>query len=596
VPKSKGRRKGNRGGARGPRHGGHGSGGRTDELDLLGDVRRALDDEHPLDLLAFVSSLLAIVDTRWTSPLERMGGAESEPSYDELIQSFFDVDQPETSALLAVIAEMDADDLMRVRIRREIESRRHLLPRWIAGLGRIEPYRAVEMVHVLGDGDDVIVGARLPSGHEVSVVVYIDHNLGTVTKDAFVVAEPIGDLVAFMRAKAGDPDTRWDDIPLADARVRISEAIHAGAITFPPYESDTWPAARPLVEWITGLLPGGGTGYQRPEWGEKALQDLTERFFTSPHAAGLDDPDSRILLDSMLWFATGYGPGDPLRWSPVAVELLLADWIPRKIIADSEHLSLAPVLLRALIGFSHDERGIRRSLTEETLAAVDRWEPDYQRAIRSARPQGPEALLSAMGMLDPDDPWARPEAHSFEEIVLDSLRRAVGGDKALRKLGDRPLRDEAFKWEGVPDDVRERVGEVLALSDRCCDEMFDVEFRTASRRFLARAAAGDPNVFRRKGRPATTAAAVCWVIGKANEVFSYYSGPIMVKDMLGHFGLVKGGVSQRAEVLLRAGGFPRQRPGEISLGSPAFLVSAHRRRIIGLRASCEAAPTPRHPG
>jgi hypothetical protein len=35
-------------------------------------------------------------------------------------------------------------------------------------------------------------------------------------------------------------------------------------------------------------------------------------------------------------------------------------------------------------------RGIRSSLAHETLAAVDRYEPDYQRAIRSLRPHGPE--------------------------------------------------------------------------------------------------------------------------------------------------------------------------------------------------------------
>lgn len=581
MPKSKGRRKGNRASAR-RSHRGSPPDHRTDEPDLLDDVRRALADDHPLALLALVSTLLAVVDTRRASPLERMRGTEPTMSYDGLLESFLGVDLPETSALLAVIAEMGADDLTRVRIRRELESRQHALPRWLAGLGRLEPYRAVEMVHVLGDGDDVMVGARLPSGHEVSVVAYIDHNLGTVTKDAFVVDEPIGDLVAFMQAKVGDPDTRFDDLPLADARARISEAIEFGAITYPPYETDTWPAARPLVEWITGRLPGGGTGYQRPEWSETALHDLTERFFASPYGSSLDDPDHRSLLDSVLWFGTGYGPGDPLRWSPVAVEMLLVDWIPRKIVADAAHLSRAPALLRALIGFSHAERGIRRALTEETLAAVDRWEPGYQHTIRSHRPQGPEALLAAMSALDPDGPWAVPELDSFEEIMLDSLRDAVGGDKALRKLGDRPLPDEAFRWKGIADDVRERVGEVLALVDRCCDELFDVEFRTACRRFLAQAASGDPAVFRRKGRPQTAAAAVCWIVGKANDVFSQY-GPVMVKNLMAHFGIASGGASQRAEVLLRAGGFPANRYGEVTLGSPAFLVSARRRDIIDLR-------------
>ena len=39
------------------------------------------------------------------------------------------------------------------------------------------------------------------------------------------------------------------------------------------------------------------------------------------------------MLSSLLWFGSGYGPGDPLRWSPTAVEILMLDWIPRKILA-----------------------------------------------------------------------------------------------------------------------------------------------------------------------------------------------------------------------------------------------------------------------
>ncbi len=65
----------------------------------------------------------------------------------------------------------------------------------------------------------------------------------------------------------------------------------------------------------------------------------------------------------------------------------------------------APELLRALIRYAHRERGIRPGLTADTLAAVDEWEPDYQRVIRSPRPQGPAALLAAMVALDP--PTAR---------------------------------------------------------------------------------------------------------------------------------------------------------------------------------------------
>ena len=157
----------------------------------------------------------------------------------------------ETSAMLAVIAELAADDdVLAARIRRELAERGDRLPEWLARLGEAEVYAAQEMVHVLGDGDNIHVAVRFAGGAELTAVVYIDHNMGTLVKDAFVVPESISELEAFMRSKIDDPDTEWRDLDLADARVRITEAIERAAMTVPPFETDTWPVCRPIVEWL----------------------------------------------------------------------------------------------------------------------------------------------------------------------------------------------------------------------------------------------------------------------------------------------------------------------------------------------------------
>ncbi|MGQ0778698.1 MAG: hypothetical protein ACT4NY_30510 [Pseudonocardiales bacterium] len=373
-----------------------------DEPDLMRNVATALADEHPLAILALVSALLAALEPRRHGPFDPEPETEV-PSRDELVQTFLEVDLLETSALLALIAAFSGDDMLRRRVSREITSRADALPRWLADLTDTAPSdRVVEVVHVLRDGDNVVIGARLPGGHEITAAVYIDHNMGTLVKDAFVVPGSVDEFVEQMFAISDDPDTEARDLDPADARARITEAIKLGAISFPPFESETWPASRPLVEWMTAMLPEGGSGYQRPEWDDAALAGLTERFLAAPSGAGFDDADHRGLLESLLWFGTGYGPGDPLRWSPTAVEILLADWIPRKIVAEVGYLAKAPDLLRAFIRFCHRERGIRAELTTETLGAVDKYEPRYQKLIRSPRPQGPAALLAAMGLDAPD--------------------------------------------------------------------------------------------------------------------------------------------------------------------------------------------------
>jgi hypothetical protein len=266
----------------------------------------------------------------------------------------------------------------------------------------------------------------------------------------------------------------------------------------------------------------------------------------------------------------------------------LADWIPRKLVAEPGYLSEAPNLLRAFVRYCHAEREIRAELTSDTLAAIDRVEPVYQRTIRSPRLQGPMALLAKMGVADSDGEWDMDDDDlsdfDLRTLVLEALRDAVGSDDALRTLDDRPLPDEDFDWSGIPDDVHAKVEEILGLTDGCCDELLDTEYRTSCRRLLARAAAGGPAVFRRRSGSAGTAAAVCWIVGKDNDLFGPAGGGMLVKDLMAGFGLAHGGVSQRAGALLNAAGFDPSAPRwPLRLGDPELLVSRRRRRIIELR-------------
>lgn len=340
---------------------------------------------------------------------------------------------------------------------------------------------------------------------------------------------------------------------------------------------------RPLGEWMLRMLPAGGVVPERREWVDRERDEIADAFLASPMAAGLDD-DHRDLLDSVLWFGTDYGPGDPLRCSPVNVEMLLADWFPRKVYGEPAKLSKLPELLRAFIRYCHAERGIRPSSTTETLAAVDDWEPDYQIAIRSTRPQGPEALAARLldargGALDADLDLDL----DIEEIMLELLSAEVGGRLQLMGLDDEPLPDEPFEWAGIADDIRPAVQEVLEACDRVAEELLDVEHRTAMRRFLGRAAVGDSSIFRRKASPARGAAAVAWVIARANDTAGGHRSELTVGELLGAFG-VTDSVSQRAEPLLRANGVdPHERYGSIRLGTPDLLVSSTRAGLIEMR-------------
>lgn len=565
-----------------------------EELDLVQRLERALDVPEPLDLLALVSALMVSLTPRHTLPFVASTEPDTQPKMTlaEFVDSFIDVDLRATTGALTVMAALTDDEMLAARVRRELERRTHRVPPWLRGLAGPTAYRAVEVVDVLGDGDDVIVGVRLGSGHELTALVYIDHNLGTQIKDAFFVPDSIGNVVSLMKRRAESPDTEWRDLALADARTRIEEADHLWSISYPPLESDSWPACRPLVAWVNRALPEGGAGYQRPEWSDSQLSELTEDFFTSRFGSGLDDADHRSLLESILWFGTDYGPGDPLRWSPVAVEMLLADWIPRKIVADPDFLSLAPDLLSAFVRYSHHTRGIRSVHTTETLDAVASWTPDYLKTIRSDRPQGPAALLAAMGV-----PWSSEEdgaasgadeagAAKLAELLAEfrvrriaQLEAAVGGRETLETLDTTPLPEEPFDWTGLPDDIHDPVRRVLDLVDAGCAEFLDVQARTGCRRLLARCAAGEPAVFRRRAAPKGAAAAICWIVARSNDLFDSWGAGLKVKQLSEFFDVAT--PSQRAGVLLKAAGIV-DNPYEtaVPLGSTDLLVSSRRAAII----------------
>jgi hypothetical protein len=267
-------------------------------------------------------------------------------------------------------------------------------------------------------------------------------------------------------------------------------------------------------------------------------------------------------------------------------------------VADASFLAKAPALLREFIRFCHGERGIAPSLTRETLGAVDHHEPAYQRAVRSPRPQGPQALLTAMGLIGEPDPLVTAQQH-----LLDDLAEEMGGYDVLDSLGNAPLPDEEFAWDSVPADARDQVRTVLDQCDRCADELLGPEYRIACRRLRARAAPGIPGTSLASARPELVAAAVCWVIGRGNHRFGTRPGELKVKDLTGYFGITGSTVSQRGYQVIRAAGL--QVSDNYSLirpVPPSLLVPKRRRWIITMcdryRAAIEGdrTGTPDRPG
>jgi hypothetical protein len=543
-----------------------------EDQELFLTLRKALRSGGPMEFLTVMSGFLEVTDPRSRDPF---APDEQRAGLADLVESFIGTPYAETTAALTALRTLGTDEVLGTRIGRELSTRRHPLPDWLTGLdqARIEP-DVWFMTHVLGDGDDYLIGVMLPSGHAVSALVYVDHNLGTVVKDAFVVAEPLEDLAIKLGSLMDDPDQSLTRTDPATARAVVEAAIDFGSRLYPPPTSDTWPMCRPLVEWMLRMLPTGGVAPDRREWSDEDRTAIADAFFTSRYGAPLDHEDERDLLQSVLWFGTGYATGDPFQWSPVTVEMLLADWFPRKVIAEPAYLAKLPDLARAYIRYCHDRSQIRGDLTEETLAAVDHYEPEYLQLIHSDRQKAMAGLAEAI--LESE----RIKHLSDEEIHLEYIADEVGGVDALRRLDAEPLPDEEFDWSDIDAEIRPTVQVILDECDACADAILDTEHRTAMRRFLARAAAGDPALFRRRSSPVRGAAAVTWVICTANRTVGAYRSLMTSRDLLAHFG-INGSVSDRAQSLIRAAGIDQHLTyGSLRAGSPKLLVSRRRRELV----------------
>lgn len=342
--------------------------------ELVAALDSALDNPAPGPLLALVSMVLST--TR----------GEGAPPVGELIRSLDAFDRPETAAAELAVAILTGDDELRRRVRREIGAAGQVLPRWLAELDRTEPGdRAVEISSVYGAVDHLLVSATVPGGHPLTAVVLVDNELGAFAADGFLVEQPLDAVIPLIVEDAG-PDPVVRDLPTADARARVEDALRELDLGPGPGGYEDWSEQRPLVEWLVALLPAGG-GVPDHELSDDELEAIATRFLAGPSGSTWAPDDLRPLLDDVLASAAGNGRGDPLIWSPHNVGRLLDPelWF---LDAETPHLDRAPELLRDLIRHGHAERGLRPELTALALAAVD---------------DSAAAFVDAVGRLDEDD-------------------------------------------------------------------------------------------------------------------------------------------------------------------------------------------------
>lgn len=118
----------------------------------------------------------------------------------------------------------------------------------------------------------------------------------------------------------------------------------------------------------------------------------------SGHASGLEAEHS--IVHHALAYRCDYSDGDPLRWSPIGVELFMMDYLPRKVSLDAGEIRNVPSVLKAWVRFSLAKRGLEKRWIKETQAAVDRWAPAFKKEATNPDNFGPAKAISQAMMAD----------------------------------------------------------------------------------------------------------------------------------------------------------------------------------------------------
>jgi hypothetical protein len=298
---------------------------------------------------------------------------------------------------LAALAQLDDGELGRIAGELLTSSPAAAgAPAWLEQIGASEIVGAAVISEAtFDDAITVLLESRHPDGETMAVGVLIDHNLGGLAKDV-LLAESIEQVAGAM----GDYST-GDEAELELKRVEpgvaaglIRAAIARTDMTWdPPVDDDFWPG-RALALLRADQTAGVVEPPEPPELSAEERDRLRDEFLASPEGREFaPDGDEAWVASLAIDFCVGYTGGDPLRWSPVVVELFMTDWVPRKVLATPELLACLPGALDAWVRFAARRRGTPEWAANETRGSIGKWAREMVEAALDPAVGGPSKQL-----------------------------------------------------------------------------------------------------------------------------------------------------------------------------------------------------------
>lgn len=302
-------------------------------------------------------------------------------------------------------------------------------PPWVTEIGKPEFVDAWVTEDPYGDQRGHYARFRYPGRDPHTMIALYDVNLGGIVKDSSF-GYTTGDMRSdFIEAQMDLMDLV--EVNPQDMAAEILVGVAMGDLYIDNAWTEDFKKTRALLlVRMRALIDEVPTGSpeDREEVPEKTRRALIAEFAGSGHSTGSEA--EAAILHHCLTYRCDYCDGDPLRWSPTAVELFMVDFLPSKVTLDALEIRALPTALKAWVRFALTKRGLEERLIADTESAVDRYAPAVKKLVTDP---------SNFGM-------AKAMSHAMMSAGVDLTDRGAV-DRWIEEFNQRPFeeRDEFLK-------------------------------------------------------------------------------------------------------------------------------------------------------
>ncbi|MGH3742095.1 MAG: hypothetical protein ACRDT1_12270, partial [Micromonosporaceae bacterium] len=302
-------------------------------------------------------------------------------------------------------------------------------PAWVPAAGKVTCTGAWAVSDSYGDQTQYIATFSYADpetgGPEHAVSCLVDHNLGFVKNVSIGV--PAEQVVSSWQQEAEQDDDIHIE-PVAPGQLRATVRSYLSRTDeLPEPPEGTYPEERAFALGRLAVLPDSGEA-PRPTLSDEERDVVVTNFLNSPEVAGLSGSAPTHIVAwcarGAVDFAVDDNAGDPLRWSPTAVEFMLLRWAPEQLSGRHEAAPWLPEVLDAFVAYAGRVKGQSATALAATRDMVTECAAAYTDEISGDSLGEPVTDVLARMVADGVDPMDEEQVLAW--VLADRERRDEG--------------------------------------------------------------------------------------------------------------------------------------------------------------------------